>query len=164
MLLQVHGTPSTRSTRHRKPDKVTHDPKQPQSGEDVLITAKVTDPEGVGIVTLDYQIAAPGDYIEIDDPRYETNWTTMPLHDDGLFGDEVADDDIYSVMMPGSMQQNRHLVRYRLNVTDTTGALIQLPYADDPTPNFAYFVYDGVPDWTGSARPGTVAARTRANY
>ncbi len=28
------------------------------------------------------------------------------------------------------------------------------PYADDPQPNFAYFVYDGVPDYTASLRPG----------
>ena len=28
------------------------------------------------------------------------------------------------------------------------------PYADDPQLNFAYFVYDGVPGWSGAAQPG----------
>ncbi len=29
------------------------------------------------------------------------------------------------------------------------------PYSDDPQPNFAYFVYDGVPAWRGAVQPGT---------
>ena len=28
-----------------------------------------------------------------------------------------------------------------------------MPYADDQQPNFAYFVYGGVPAWTGALRP-----------
>ena len=35
-----------------------------------------------------------------------------------------------------------------------------MPYEDDPSLNFAYFVYDGVPDWTGSWRPGREAEVT----
>jgi hypothetical protein len=33
-----------------------------------------------------------------------------------------------------------------------------VPYTDDPQPNFAYFVYDGVPAWTGAAQPGVTPA------
>ena len=32
-----------------------------------------------------------------------------------------------------------------------------VPYPDDPQPNFAYFVYDGVPAWYGAVRPGATA-------
>ena len=31
---------------------------------------------------------------------------------------------------------------------------LRVPYADDPSANFAYFCYDGVPAWTGAVRPG----------
>lgn len=134
--------------------QVNHTPEMPASGQDVLITIKATDPEGVASVTLDYQLVDPGSYIRLTDPAYQTNWTTVAMHDDGLNGDAVAGDDIYSVVMPAALQINRRLVRYRITSTDTLGATIRGPYADDPQPNFAYYVYDGVPDWTGSLQPG----------
>ncbi|MEC8691700.1 MAG: CotH kinase family protein, partial [Verrucomicrobiota bacterium] len=61
-------------------------------------------------------------------------------------------DDVYTVKMPKSLQKNRHLVRYRILATDTTGISIRGPYDDDMGHNFAYFVYDGTPDWSGSVR------------
>ena len=51
------------------------------------------------------------------------------------------------------MQTHRRLIRYRITATDGCGATIRAPYPDDPQPNFAYFVYDGVPPWTGKATP-----------
>lgn len=134
--------------------QVSHSPKQPASGEDVTITVKVTDPNGVTNVTLDYQLVDPGAYIRLTDAAYATNWTTVTMRDDGLGGDAFAGDDVFSVVLPGTLQIDRRLVRYRITSTDFLGATVRGPYADDPQPNFAYFVYDGVPDWTGSLRPG----------
>ena len=151
-VFSTNAAPQTR--------QVKHSPRTPAAGEDVLITAKVTDPDGVGRVQLEYQVVEPGDYIELTDPRYQTEWTAIGMADDGLTGDEVAGDDIFSVMLPGSLQTHRRLLRYRITVSDTTGTDVMVPYADDPTPNFAYFVYDGVPDWTGSARPDVEPAVT----
>jgi hypothetical protein len=37
---------------------------------------------------------------------------------------------------------------------------VTVPYADDPQPNFAYFVYNGVPAWTGAVQPGVSASFT----
>lgn len=127
---------------------------QPQSGEDVVISIKATDPDGVQDVTLEYQLVNPGSYVRLTDAAYDSNWTTVVMTDDGHGGDEVAGDDTYSVTLPGSLQTHRRLIRYRITVTDTLGASIRGPYADDPQPNFAYFVYDGVPDYTASLRPG----------
>ena len=76
------------------------------------------------------------------------------MADDAQGGDKVAGDGIYSATIPGSVQQHRNLVRYRLSASDALDATVQVPYADDPSPNFAYFAYDGVPDWTGADRPG----------
>ena len=49
------------------------------SGQDVLITATITDPDGVAGASLAYQIVEPGDYITIDDARFEApaSWTTL---------------------------------------------------------------------------------------
>jgi len=150
--------------------QVNHSPNQPRSTNQVVITAKVTDPEGVASVTLSYQINAPGEYIpsflplttsQLNslnanpsltnslNPAFEdaANWTAVAMHDDGLNGDEVAGDDIYSVVLPP--RAHRTLLRYRITVTDTQGASRRAPFEDDPSLNFAYFVYDGVPDYAG---------------
>ncbi|MFN0068930.1 MAG: lamin tail domain-containing protein [Limisphaerales bacterium] len=134
--------------------QVIHSPEQPRAGQPVRVTAKVTDPEGVTTVQLLYQIVNPGAYLELTDAAYATNWTIMPMNDSGRGGDAVAGDDIFTAELPAALQAHRRLVRYRLAATDARGAAVQVPYADDPQPNFAYFVYDGVPAWTGAVRPG----------
>lgn len=133
--------------------QVDHTPQQPGSSDAVTITAKLTDPQGIGAVTLDYQIVEPGSYIRITDAAYQTSWTTITMVDDGSAGDAVANDSIYSVVLPASIQEHRRVIRYRINFEDTTGAAAQAPYPDDEQPNFAYFVYDGLPSWTGSFTP-----------
>ena len=135
--------------------QVEHTPQQPASGQVVTITAKVTDPEGVAEVTLKYQLVNPGSYIAITDYAYQTNWIAVTMHDDGLAGDALAGDGIYTVQMPAALQTNRRLVRYRLSATDSTGLSITAPYADDAQQNFAYYVYDGVPAWSGAIQPGS---------
>ncbi|MCD6392167.1 MAG: lamin tail domain-containing protein, partial [Planctomycetes bacterium] len=142
--------------------QVNHSPKQPTSGQPVLITAKVTDPDGVSDVTLKYQLVDPGNYIPMGFPDYTTNsqyenpanWSSVSMHDDGVNGDLVALDDIFTVRMPASIQLNRRLIRYRISIEDTGQRSITAPYSDDPQPNFAYFVYDGAPAWSGAIRPG----------
>ena len=139
--------------------QVEHTPKEPKSGETVLITAKVSDPDGVGSVSLEYQPVRPGAYIAKGDANY-TSWTAVTMVDDGTRGDALSGDGVYSAVIPAYKQTHRSLVRYRLTARDTKNASIQVPYSDDPQPNFAYFVYDGIPTWTGSIRPGTAAEVT----
>jgi len=149
--------------------QVRHSPEQPKSGEVVTITCKVTDPDGVAEpngVILQYQIVEPGSYIRYQytiyddpnlllDPSYETGWIDVPMHDDGENGDQAGGDDIYTVQIPDSVQTSRRLIRYRITVEDTVANSIKVPYPDDPQPNFAYFVYDGVPTWSGAIQPGS---------
>jgi len=152
--------------------QVNHRPQQPASDEVVTITAKITDPEGVQSVVLEYQLVDPGHYIRYqrsdgnnrryEDGKYWQNWVSVPMSDDGAAGDERAGDDIYTVQMPESLQTHRRLVRYRISAWDSAGASVEVPYADDPQPNFAYFVYDGVPAWSGANEPGSSnATRSR---
>jgi hypothetical protein len=134
--------------------QVQHLPRQPAGSEPVIITAKITDPEGVGAVFLDYQVVEPGNYIELSDAAYQSNWNTLVMNDTGTGGDAQAGDSIYSVTLPSSIQVHRRLVRYRIRATDGRDLSVQVPYPDDPQPNFAYFVYNGIPAWRGSIRPG----------
>ncbi len=133
--------------------QVNHEPRQPHDNESVIITAKVTDADGVDSVSLLYQDVAPGNYINIDDPDYQTDWTPLAMNDAGLNGDAQANDSIYSVQFPASLNSHRHLIRYRIQCRDTAGNQLTVPYADDPQPNFAWFVYNGIPDWNAAVDP-----------
>lgn len=139
----VDAAPQTR--------QVTHSPETPIAGQDVVITVKATDPDGMQSVVLHYQTVDPGSYIRRADSAYEdpSNWINLTMVDDGTNGDAVAGDDIFSITVPGSVQTHRRLIRYRITVTDTNNHCMRLPYGDDTQPNFAYLCYNGVPDWTG---------------
>ncbi len=149
--------------------QVEHAPHTPASTNEVVITAKATDPEGVAAVQLQYQVVAPGFYIPavlpvavnslIANPRLEptpnpaytnaSSWLTVPMVDTGTDGDEVAGDNVYTAILP--RQANRTLVRYRIIVADNLGTSRQAPFEDDPTLNFAYYVYNGIPAYQGTS-------------
>lgn len=149
--------------------QVDHSPRQPASSEATVITAKVTDPQGVGSVQLLYQIVAPGNFIPATFPRSAAqiladpagprpvnpalenpaNWTTVAMTDNGAGADAVAADGIFSASIPP--QAHRSLIRYRIAATDLPGSQVRVPYPDDESLNFACFVYNGLPDYTASA-------------
>jgi hypothetical protein len=137
--------------------QVDHEPREPVSTNGVLITAKVTDADGVSSVVLQYQLVDPGSYIRVSDASYQTAWTDVAMNDSGLDGDAAAGDNIYSVTMSAAIHVHRRLVRYRITVEDSVANSLRVPYADDEQPNFAYFVYDGVPAWSGAKEPGVTA-------
>ncbi|MBL9170256.1 MAG: lamin tail domain-containing protein [Verrucomicrobiales bacterium] len=143
--------------------QVSHVPEQPTAGVTELITAKVTDSDGVASVVLSYQVVDPGSYLRKTDPAYVTNWISVAMNDGGQAGDALPNDGVYSVTLPPEMQVHRRLVRYRILCTDTTGRGIQVPYPDDPQPNFAYFVYNGVPGWAGAFKPGDAGTQGVVN-
>ena len=155
--------------------QVAHSPTQPTTGDPIVVTARVSDLNGVASVQLLYQIVAPGNFIPSTLPRaisggqftstalplpansaFEdvANWTTIAMNDDGLGADAQGGDGLYTATIP--MQANRTLVRYRISTTDNLGATIRVPYVDDPSLNFACFVYNGVPHYQGT----TAAALT----
>ncbi|RIK73924.1 MAG: hypothetical protein DCC68_24060, partial [Planctomycetota bacterium] len=155
-----NAPPQTRQVRHAVAT--------PAAGQANVVTAKVTDPNGVAGVALLYQVVAPGNFIpstfpvpisqmiagniptaRAPNPAFEdpANWTTVAMVDDGTNGDAIAGDSVYTATVPG--QVNRSLVRYRITVADTLGASVRVPYADDPSLNFAYYTYNGVPSYQG---------------
>lgn len=165
-----NAPPQIRQVGHTPVGRIPGRDKTILSGESVLVTAKVSDPAGVASVALSYQIVDPGDYFcrynkfnsdgtPNDNPRYEeaAEWTTLAMSDDGTGGDAWPGDSVFSVTLSPALQTNRRLIRYRITAADLAGSTITVPYRDDPQPNFAYYVYDGTPDWSGVIRPGDTA-------
>ena len=134
---------------------VSHHPHQPKSGEPVRVTAHFNAANLPSTVALLYQLVDPGSYIELADAPYQANWLSLPMHDDGKNGDAASGDGRFTVELPASVQLHRRLVRYRVTAMDVAGRSMTAPYPDDPQPNFAYFVYDGVPAWRGAIEPGS---------
>ena len=124
-------------------------PIQPRGGEAVRVGARIVAPGGVKSATLLYQIVEPGKYVRKTDANFEKDWTAVPMHDDGKDGGTKAGDGVFTVTLPGALQQHRRLIRYRISAEDAKGQTVRVPYADDGAPNFAYFCYTAAPAWTG---------------
>ena len=131
--------------------QVNHVPESPTSTDSVTVSARVTDPDGVGEVVLSYQVVSPGSYVRQTDAGFEEGWVDLPMVDS-------ANDGTFSATLPAA--GHRELVRYRITCVDTNGIGVRAPFLDDEQPNFAYFVYDGVPVWSGSNEPGVDAPTT----
>lgn len=140
-------------------DEVRHRPAAPRGGEAVTVSATLSDSDGVAVVTLEYQIVEPGAYVRLTDPAYEKGWTALPMNDDGKDGDARAGDGVFSAVVDGALLKHRRLVRYRVSASDGAGRSLRVPYPDDPQPNFAWFIYDGVPAWRGASQPGVTPPR-----
>ncbi len=140
--------------------QVVHTPAAPLPGQAVTVTATVSDPDGIDGVLLEYQVVSPGNYIRLADPEWSSGWTALPMRDDGSGGDALAGDDRFTAVVPAAVQIHRQLVRYRIVARDHGLAEARVPYADDPCPNFAWFCYGGVPNWTAAVKPGETAPQT----
>ncbi|HEV8540757.1 MAG TPA: CotH kinase family protein [Verrucomicrobiae bacterium] len=124
--------------------EVKHSPKQPRSGQAVTISAIPKTP--LTSVSLEYQIVEPGAYVALKDSEYKSRWVPLRMQTNGNGG--------FSAEIPGVIQVHRRLVRYRLKGVENGGQGVAAPAANDPEPNFAYFVYDGIPSWKAAIQPG----------
>src|SRR5258708_2499094 len=132
------------SVQSREADPVRHSPQQPRSGQIVQITATL--PAEIPSGSLEYQVVDPGKYIELGDPAYKTNWISVAMS-------RSKDDFVAS--LPAELQKHRRLIRYRVRATGPSGKTTLFPAVGDTEPNFAYFVYDGIPPWRGAIEPGS---------
>jgi hypothetical protein len=184
-ILGTPGAPNSVLTANPPPAirSVAHSPAAPKSWQPVTVTARISDPQGVGTVQLAYQVCAAGSFIPATlpltnaqllanptldlplNPAFEAaaNWTTIPMVDDGSVAGDIAGDGIFTAIIPA--QAHRTLVRYRITATDLAGASARIPSADDPRMNFAYFVYNAVPNFVaGSQIFGSSALGTLPVY
>ncbi|HYE33253.1 MAG TPA: lamin tail domain-containing protein [Methylomirabilota bacterium] len=90
--LGTPGLPNSRRVNNAGPaiSDVAHFPPVPAPGQPVLVIARISDPDGVPVRRLMYRV----------DPSATT--TTVQMRDDGLSGDLLAGDGVYSGVIPAS--------------------------------------------------------------
>lgn len=84
--------------------EVKHSPALPRSGQPVLVTCRVSDPDNIGILRLRWRA----------DPS--ATLSNVTLRDDGASGDLVAGDGICSGLIPA--RSDGALVAFRIEATD----------------------------------------------
>jgi len=107
------GTPGRTNSR-RQPNagpaifEVSHSPILPAVGDAARVTARVSDPDGIGAVVLRFR----------SDPS--TNLTQVPMHDDGLDGDREAGDGLWTAALPARFTPG--VVAFRVEARDSRQA------------------------------------------
>lgn len=91
---------------------VTHWPILPTNGEPVRVMARVSDPNGIGAITLRYR------------PDPATILNELPMADNGEDGDVVAGDGIFTAFIPG---RTPGLSAFRIEASDSAGASSVFP-------------------------------------
>lgn len=155
------GTPGARNSRAVNNGApaiydVAHSPVVPAASQAVVVTAKVSDPDGVRELNLRYRV----------DPS--ATLTTLTMNDTGSNGDAVAGDGIFSGRIPG--QSSGRLVAYHLTANDHAGAASALPASapareflvrfGEPTPTGTFPVYR---IWMTQATFNTWSSRPKLN-
>jgi hypothetical protein len=107
------GTPGTRNSRAvgNAPPAIVgvkHSPVLPQATQPMVVTARVTDPDGLSSVVLKYRL----------DPG--TNYSIAPMVDNGTGADAVAGDGIYTATIPG--QATGTMVAFYVQATDAAAS------------------------------------------
>lgn len=74
---------------------VAHTPALPTAGEPVVVTARATDPDGIGSLTLRYRVDST------TRPITTAMYTSLAMKDDGTGGDAIAGDGVYSATLGG---------------------------------------------------------------
>jgi regulation of enolase protein 1 (concanavalin A-like superfamily) len=111
--LGTPGAPNSRSVANAGPAiyEVSHAPTVPTSGQPVVVSARVHDPDGLQVVTLNYRV----------DPN--PNYTQVTMTDDGQAGDTVAGDGVFSATLPG----NYGVSAFYVSAQDRRGAMTRFP-------------------------------------
>ncbi|HKS38498.1 MAG TPA: lamin tail domain-containing protein, partial [Verrucomicrobiae bacterium] len=104
--LGTPGAPNSRAAANAAPAiyAVTHSPALPAANQQVVVAARVHDPDGPVAVFLKYR----------KDPT--VTLTTISMLDTGTAGDAVSGDGIYSAIIPG--QTNGSLIAFHVQATD----------------------------------------------
>jgi regulation of enolase protein 1 (concanavalin A-like superfamily) len=87
---------------------VAHHPPAPRASEPVVVTCRVTDPDGVAAPRLVFRV----------DPS--STLSTVVMRDDGAAGDDLAGDGLYSGLISG--RPSGTLVAFRIQASDDAAA------------------------------------------
>ncbi len=113
--LGTPGTPNSQYVTNAGPAlyNVTHTPTVPAAKQPVVITAQVHDPDGIESLILYYRL----------DPA--AAYTAVLMNDNGIGGDAIAGDGVYSATIPG--QVANQVVAFYIAATDKLGAATKFP-------------------------------------
>ena len=123
MALPVRpGTPGARNSRYitNAPPAITevnHSPVLPQAGQNILVTARVEDPDGVALVQLKYRL----------DPS--ATYSTLTMTDNGTGGDAVGHDGIFTATIPA--QTSGTMIAYYVQATDGAASAATATFPND---------------------------------
>ncbi|HMJ63703.1 MAG TPA: lamin tail domain-containing protein, partial [Candidatus Binatia bacterium] len=108
--LGTPGLPNSRRLANAGPSitDVSHSPALPVANQPVVVTARVSDVDGIAAVLLQYR----------QDPN--STLTTVGMRDDGTGGDALANDGIYSATIGGFGSGT--LIAFRVQATDAAPA------------------------------------------
>ena len=121
------GTPGQRNNR-ALPNAgpaiydVAHSPVLPQAGEAVVVTAKVSDPDGVESLSVRYRVDASNITVT---PALFTSLNMVDNGTNGTGGDAIAGDGIYSATIPAQPAGN--IVTFYVQAADSLGATNLFP-------------------------------------
>ena len=112
------GTPGARNSRFATNTgpaiyEVTHSPALPAANQNVRVTARVDDPDGIKTLSLQFRI----------DP--DTALISIPMVDDGTGGDLIGGDGIYTATIPG--QAANTMVAFTIQGVDSLSAVTRFP-------------------------------------
>ncbi len=113
--LGTPGMPNSQYVTNAGPAiyNVTHTPPVSAAGQPVVVTARVQDPNGVTNLRLYYRL----------DPA--TTYSSVLMRDNGVGGDAIAGDGIYSATIPG--QAANQVVAFYISATNALGAVTRFP-------------------------------------
>ncbi len=102
--------------------QVKHSPVLPAAGQRVVVTAMAMDPQPVTSLLLRYRVDPVAAYADV------------PMHDDGLNGDVVAGDGVFSAAIPG--QDTGVMVAFYIEGRDSQNGVGTYPKQVFPEPGF----------------------------
>ena len=108
--LGTPGAPNDRAVANASPAiaDVSHRPLLPQAGAPIRVFARLSDPDGVNAATLRWRV------------QTNASFTGEPMHDDGINGDMLAGDGVFTGTIPG--QNAGVLVVFRVEASDGAAA------------------------------------------
>lgn len=108
-------------------DSAAHQPLVPTQAEELQLTTRVRASfQSVGGVALHYRVQFGAEI-------------TVPMFDDGLHGDDKAEDGLFGTTIPAGVATPGQMIRYRITATDSKGASSRLPLFTHPTSTEEYF-------------------------
>jgi len=134
--LGTPGSPNSQLRTNAGPAiyNVRHDPAVPVAFQSVVVSARVSDPDGLNSLTLAYRV---------DPAISESN---VVMNDSGWNGDKVAGDGVFSGTIPG---RSAGAIAFVLHGADTAGATSRFPeLVADNAPVRECVIFYGEPDPT----------------